>query len=273
MATILEEIVEKTASDLSKRKGNVSLKDLESFAGFETEKRSLASALKEGEEVSIIAEIKKGSPSKGIIRHDFNPVKLAGQYISGGAAAISVLSDEPFFMGSLDYLQSVSEVSSIPVLRKDFIIDPYQVKEASAYGADAVLLIATICDGDQLQELLAATKEFGLEALVECYHEEEVDSLDWSTIEILGVNNRDLSTFTVDLHRGVNLLNKSPENIVRVSESGLSSAEDLAFLYKNSIDAALIGEHFMRQSDPGKALNQMIENASRQIESTNLQND
>lgn len=266
MATILDQIVEKTASDLAKRKRNVSWKDFESFKGYESGKQSLAKSLKKPNEVSIIAEIKKGSPSKGVIRHDFDPAKLTEQYIEGGASAISVLSDEPFFMGSLDYLETVAKMSLIPVLRKDFIIDPYQVKEASAYGADAVLLIATICKGDQLEELLAATKEFGLEALVECYHEEEVDSLDWDRVEILGVNNRDLSTFTVDLHRGVDLLQKSAVETVRVSESGLSSPKDLLFLQKNSIDAALIGEHFMRKKEPGKALKEMINKASRQME-------
>lgn len=272
MATILDQIVEKTASDLAKRKSKASWKDLESFKGFESSKLSMAKALKKQNEVSIIAEIKKGSPSKGVIRHDFDPEKLAHQYIEGGASAISVLSDEPFFMGSLDYLKSVAEISTIPVLRKDFIIDPYQVKEASAYGADAVLLIATICKGDQLKELLAATKEFGLEALVECYHEEEVDNLDWSLIDILGVNNRDLSSFKVDLHRGVDLLKKSPVEIVRVSESGLSTPEDLVFLQKNAIDAALIGEHFMQKKDPGKALKEMIEQASLQMETDNSEN-
>ena len=266
MATILDQIVEKTASDLAKRKRKVSWKDLESFKLYESEKASMAKALKKANVVSVIAEIKKGSPSKGIIRHDFDPEKLAKQYIKGGASAISVLSDEPFFMGSLDYLEAVAEVSKIPVLRKDFIIDPYQIKEAAAYGADAVLLIATLCRGDQLNELLAATKEFGLEALVECYHEEEVDDLDWELVEILGVNNRDLSTFEVNLHRGVELLKKSPVEIVRVSESGLSSPDDLVFLQKNNIDAALIGEHFMRKEDPGKALKEMIKKASEHME-------
>ena len=272
MATILDQIVEKTASDLAKRKGKISWKDLESFRGFESDKRSMAKALKKSDRVSIIAEIKKGSPSKGVIRHDFDPVTLAKQYMDGGAASLSVLSDEPFFMGSLDYLEAVSEVSTIPVLRKDFIIDPYQVKEASAYGADTVLLIATICKGEQLEELLAATKEFGLEALVECYHEEEVDNLDWDLVNVFGVNNRDLSNFNVDLHRGVDLLKKSPVETVRVSESGLSTPDDLLFLQKNKIDAALIGEHLMRKKDPGEALKQMIEKAFHQTEINNSEN-
>ena len=271
MATILDQIVEKTASDLAKRKRKISWKDLESFKGFESDKLSMAKALKNGKNISVIAEIKKGSPSKGVIRHDFDPEKLARQYIDGGAAAISVLSDEPFFMGSLDYLETVSDISTIPVLRKDFIIDPYQIKEASAYGADAVLIIATICKGEQMKELLSATKEYNLEALVECYHEEEVDSLNWDLVEIFGVNNRDLSSFTVDVHRGVHLLKKSPAETVRVSESGLSSPDDLVFLQENNIDAALIGEHFMRKENPGDALKQMLKKASSQIEKNNSQ--
>ena len=266
MATILDQIVEKTTSDLAKRKQKVSWKDLESFEGYEKEKMSMADALSDPENVSVIAEIKKGSPSKGVIRHDFDPERLATQYLEGGAAAISVLSDEPFFMGSLEYLQIVSSMSTVPVLRKDFIIDPYQVKEAAAYGADAVLLIATICNGDQLDELLAATKEFGLEALVECYHEDEIDRLNWHNIEIVGVNNRDLTNFEVNLHRGVKLLQKAPEHVVRVSESGLSTADDLAFLFKNDIDAALIGEHLMRKKHPGEALNELLEETAKSIE-------
>lgn len=272
MVTILDQIVEKTASDLAKRKKKISWKNLESLSGYEKKKQSMARALKKDDHVSIIAEIKKGSPSKGVIRHDFDPVRLAELYLEGGAAAISVLSDEPFFMGSLEYLKSVSEISSVPVLRKDFIIDPYQVKEASAYGADALLLIATICKGDQLNELLAAAKEFGLEALVECYHEEEVDRLDWDRVKILGINNRDLSTFDVHLHRGVKLLKKSPVETVRVSESGLSTADDLFFLYKNNVDAALIGEHLMRKDHPGDALKKLLDEVSNKIE-TNSSDD
>lgn len=256
MGSILDDIIEKTRYDLSKRKKKVSQKDFESFSGFEKNKRSMRDALN-GPGISVIAEIKKGSPSKGIIRHDFSPKEIAEQYMEGGASAISVLTDEPFFMGSLEYLEAVSDICPLPVLRKDFLIDPYQIKEASAYGADAVLLIATICEGKQLSELLAATKEFGMQALVECYYKEEVEALNWKEIEILGVNNRDLSTFTVDLHRGIELLNIAPEGVVKVSESGLKTAADLAILHKNGIDAALIGEQFMKQDDPGESLKRM----------------
>ena len=265
MASILDEIIEKTRSDLSKRQREISWNDLESFAGFEKERKSLSEALISEDTVSIIAEVKKGSPSKGVIRHDFDPKKIAHQYIDGGASAISVLTDTPFFMGSASYLEEIAGFSPVPLLRKDFLIDPYQIKEAAALGADAVLLIATLCDGNQLTELLTAAKEYNLEALVECYHESEVDSLNWDEIEILGVNNRDLKTFTVDLHRGVELLKKAPAGVVTVSESGLKTAADLAVLHKNGINAALIGEQFMKQPDPGKALKQMIESTRKLI--------
>jgi len=266
MASILDDIIEKTRSDLDKRKREITWKELESFSGFEKEKKSFSDALIADDSVSIIAEVKKGSPSKGVIRHDFDPKKIAHQYIDGGASAISVLTDAPFFMGSTVYLEEIAEFSPVPVLRKDFLIDPYQVKEAAALGADAVLLIATICKGNQLSELLAAVKEYKLQALVECYHEAEVDALNWDEIEILGVNNRDLKTFTVDLHRGVELLKKAPDEVVTVSESGLQTAADLAVLHKNGIDAALIGEQFMKQPGPGKALREMIVNLKKLIE-------
>jgi len=267
MANILEQIVEKTKDDLRKQKQNITLSDLESMPGYELDRRSFSDSLDQPDTVSIIAEVKKGSPSKGIIRPDFNPAEIANDYSEHGAAAISVLTNKPFFHGALVHLEQVRGLSPVPVLRKDFIIDPYQVKEAAAHGADAVLLIATICSGDQLSELLAATKEFGLQALVECYHEEEVDSLNWDEVEILGVNNRDLKKFEVNLHRGVELLKKAPDGVVRVSESGISSAEDLKFLYENGIHSALIGEHFMRQPKPGKAISDMKSELQSKIES------
>lgn len=259
MASILEEIVEQTKIDLRKRKQRISFRDLESLENYEAERKDFGSALKQSDSVSIIAEIKKASPSKGLIRKDFDPRKIAGQYERGGASAISVLTDAPAFKGSLDYLKIISDEVSIPLLRKDFIIDPYQVKEARAYGADAVLLITTITDGSQLQELHHAAEEFGLQCLVECYSEEDLELINFDHVTILGVNNRDLHTFDVDLHRGIKLLQTAPEETILVSESGLNSAEDLKQLYDSGIHAALIGEYFMRQPDPGEAVEQMIE--------------
>lgn len=266
MATILEQIVEQTERDLIKRKRKVSFKDFESFEWYEQPRRPFGASLQSEGDVSIIAEIKKASPSKGVIRKDFNPRKIASQYREGGASAISVLTDEPAFQGSLDYLSAASSEVDIPILRKDFIVDPYQVKEARAYGADAVLLIATITEGNQLQELLHAAREYDLECLVECYSEEDLSQLDFEYIDILGVNNRDLKTFEVDLHRGIKLLRRAPVETLLVSESGLSSARDLKVLYDNDIEAALIGEYFMRQPDPGKAVEKMREELKQLIE-------
>lgn len=265
MADILQKIVEQTKEDLVKRKRKVSFNDFGSFTQFEKDRKSLSDALRNNSQPSLITEVKKASPSKGVIRQDFNPQKIADSYIENGASAISVLTDEPFFQGSLKYLESISEISTVPLLRKDFIIDPYQVKEARAHGADAILLIATICEGNQLSELLAAAKEFNLQALVECYHETEVDSLNWDEVQIIGVNNRNLSTFEVDLHRGVELLKKAPDGVVRVSESGIHKPEDMKVLYDNNIHAALIGEYFMRQPDIGLALKDFLTESEKLI--------
>lgn len=270
MATILEQIVEQTAIDVKKRKQKVSFADFDSFPDFERERRSLKAALSGMERLSIIAEIKKASPSKGLIRTDFNPQKIAGQYQQGGAAAISVLTDEPAFKGNLEYLRMASNEVELPVMRKDFIIDPYQVKEARAFGADAILLIATITEGNQLQELHHAATEFGLECLVECYTEEDLQQVDFEYVNILGVNNRDLHTFEVDVHRGIALLRSAPEGTVLVSESGISNARELNLLQEKGIDAALIGEYFMRQEDPGKAVRRMLDELEELIEKSKM---
>ena len=258
MSDILEKIIDKTYEDLRKRKREISLRDLESMRGFEKKRLNFNEALKKNT-VSVISEIKKASPSKGIIRNDFDPIKIAEAYIENGASAISVLTDEPFFKGSLKYLAEVADFSPIPLLRKDFIIDPYQIKEARAYGADAILLIVTMYEGNQLSELLDACEEFNMFCLVECYEKEEVNALNWKDIEVLGVNNRDLKTFEVDLHRGIDLLNIAPEHVIKVSESGIHKPEDLLLLYKNDIDAVLIGEYFMQQPDIGRGLKNFLD--------------
>ncbi|PWN07508.1 indole-3-glycerol phosphate synthase TrpC [Rhodohalobacter mucosus] len=255
---ILQKITDQTREDLGRRKRKISLRDFESFELYEKPGKSFNDALRKEGSVSVIAEVKKASPSKGIIRRDFDPLHVAEAYVQNGASAISVLTDEPFFKGSLTYLEMISKISPLPLLRKDFIVDPYQVKEARAYGADAVLLIATIYGGNQLSELLSAAKEFQVEALVEFYHENEMNDVNWNEIDIAGVNNRDLSTFDVDLHRGVSLLQKTPDHVVRVSESGIHKPGDLNVLYNNGIHSALIGEHFMRQPDVGEALKKLL---------------
>ena len=257
MANILDDIVEQTRLDIARRKKKVSITDFNGFEAYERERRDFKVALSEDGDVAIIAEIKKASPSKGEIRAYFNPAAIAESYEKGGAAALSVLTDGPFFKGKLSYLQQASETVQMPILRKDFIVDPYQIEEARAYGADAVLLIATILEGQQLAELHHAAEEAGLQCLVECYNDEDIKYVSFDDISIIGVNNRDLKAFEVDIHRGVDMLQSCPGHLAKVSESGLSSADDLFILYKAGIDAALIGEHFMRQDDPGQALSAM----------------
>jgi indole-3-glycerol phosphate synthase len=257
MSTILDRIIEQTAEDLNKRKKKVSLNDFGGFQLFETARKDFAGALK-SESMSVIAEVKKASPSKGIIRESFDAVDIALRYEDAGAACISVLTDEPFFQGSLQYLSNVRQRVDLPLLRKDFIIDPYQIAEARAYGADAILLIAAVLSDTQLDELLHATEEYGLQALVECYDEHEVARMNWEKVKLFGVNNRDLRTFKTDVHRGIELLQKSPESVIRISESGLQSAKDLQLLYSSGIKAALIGETFMKEDDPGTALKTML---------------
>ncbi|MEX2477450.1 MAG: indole-3-glycerol phosphate synthase TrpC [Gracilimonas sp.] len=266
MATILDKITEQTAEDLAKRKQKVSFGDFNSFEEFEKDRISFKKALQGSDSVSIIAEVKKASPSKGIIRPDIDPIDIALKYEEGGASAISVLTDEPFFKGSLKYLEAISKRVQLPLLRKDFIIDPYQIKEARAYGADAVLIIVAITEGKQLDELLHAAKEFGLDALVECYDQDDFNRLNFDLVDILGVNNRDLKNFEMDVHRGISILKQASAETVLVSESGLSSGNDLALLKKESIHSALIGEYFMRQKDPGQALKDLIEKTEEEFE-------
>lgn len=261
---ILEKIVEQTKSDLSKRKREISFNDLHSLEGYEKGRIDFKKALT-AEGVSIIAEVKKASPSKGIIREDFDPLDIALRYEEGGASAISVLTDEPYFKGSLEYLSTISKRVKLPLLRKEFVIDPFQVKEARAYGADAVLIIVAITQGEQLSELIASAKEFGISALVECYDQDDFDRLDFNEVDILGVNNRDLKYFKVDVHRGTSILKQAPKDTILVSESGISTGEDVALLQKEGIHSALIGEHFMRQPDPGKAVSELLEQGQEVI--------
>lgn len=255
--TVLDQIIVQTREDLAKRKKRVAMRDFQDFEDYHRPRRSLKAALR-GEDVRILAEIKKASPSKGLIREDFDPQRIAAQYQEGGASAISVLTDEPFFQGKGEYLTAVSREVSIPVLRKDFIVDVYQIEEAKAWGADAILLIATVLSAAQLDELHHAAAELKLECLVEAYDADDVTKIDFSRVDIFGVNNRDLRTFEVDVHRGVDLLLTAPSNVVKVSESALTTRADIQYLRDRGIDAALIGEHFMRQVHPGEAVTDIL---------------
>ncbi len=264
--TILHTIVRDAAAPLKKKIRDVPVSSLLSMEGFSRPCHSLADAL-EGSPVSIIAEIKRRSPSKGLLRDSFNVRLIAESYERAGAAALSVLTEENYFAGHIDHLRHVRAVCSLPILRKDFIVDPYQLFEARAYGADAALLIATLLDKSQISELLHAADEAGISCLVELYHAAELDKLDFDQISILGANNRDLRTFDVDTSRAPEILGAAPPGVVLVAESGLSTATELVDLTRLHIDAALIGETFMVASDPGDALANLLGTMHDQLES------
>jgi indole-3-glycerol phosphate synthase len=213
----------------------------------------------------IIAEIKKASPSKGMIRADFDVSWLAGSYQNGGAAALSVLTDEPYFQGSLRNLELASAATSIPCLRKDFMVDEYQIVEARAHCADAILLIAAALTNDELLRFSRTAHDYELDVLVEVHTEGELDrvldTLGAAGADAIGVNNRDLKSFEVSLETSLALVERIPGTVVRVAESGISTSEDLVRLSAAGFDAFLIGESLMRQADPGVALAELLAGA------------
>jgi indole-3-glycerol phosphate synthase len=204
--------------------------------------------------VAIIAEIKKASPSKGVIRPDFDPVAIAREYEDNGAQAISVLTDEQFFQGSLLYLLQVREEVRLPVLRKEFIIDELQIEEAHVHGADAILLMASILDAHQLRDYQACAREYGMDSLVEVHDEEELEVVLGVGCSLIGVNNRNLKDFSMDIETTFRLKKLIPADIPVVGESGLKTEADLRRLQKEGITAALIGETLMRGGDGGNTL-------------------
>jgi len=256
--SILDDIIDDTRALVERRKTETPTSKLKQRPFYdEREPLSLEEALKE-RGMSFIAEIKKASPSKGQIREDFDPASIAQQYAEHDAAAISVLTEPQYFEGSLEHMAWIrAHVPETPLLRKDFIIDPYQLVEARAVGADAVLLIATALDPGQLSELHHAATELGLSCLVEVYAEEDLDKIDWTQVSILGVNNRDLHTFEVDIENSLRIFDQAPKSVGRVAESGLSDPETLVRLRKGGVNGVLIGEHLMRADHPGEALSQL----------------
>lgn len=216
--------------------------------------RGFRKALLDFPGVSIIAEAKKASPSKGVICKDFNIEKIAGHYEKNKAQAVSVLTDVEFFQGSLEYLLRARQSISLPVLRKDFIIDEIQIEEASRHGADAVLLIAAILDEIQIQDYLSYAKELHMDVLVEVHNEEELEKSLKTDCDLIGVNNRNLNDFSVDIATTFRLKKLVPDTIPVVSESGLKTQEDMLRLHDNGITAALIGETLMRAGTKGESL-------------------
>ncbi|HEX5733117.1 MAG TPA: indole-3-glycerol phosphate synthase TrpC [Blastocatellia bacterium] len=206
---------------------------------------------------NIIAELKRRSPSKGVIREEYDPRLIAATYERGGAAALSVLTEEDFFGGSLDHLRSLNQVK-LPLLRKDFIFDEYQVYEAAFAGADAVLLIVAILDDEMLSRLIRLADELRVAALVEVHTATEMKRAVAAGAVVIGVNNRDLTTFKVDLETSLRLASLAPAGTILVSESGINSAGEIARLKSAGFSAFLIGEHFMRAADPGEALHRLV---------------
>ena len=210
-------------------------------------------ALSNKRRVNIIAEVKKGSPSKGIICHDFDPIRIAKDYEDAGASAISVLTDEHFFYGKLDYLCDIRRAVRLPLLRKDFIIDEYQIYEARSAGADAILLIAAVLDGDTMREFLKIAHKLGMDVLVEVHNKEELDKALTTDARIIGINNRNLKDFSIDLNITKKLAKYIPNEKVKVSESGINTREDIDFLLECGVNTFLIGESLVRgESISGK---------------------
>jgi len=207
---------------------------------------------------AVIAEVKKASPSKGVLCADFDPARIAAEYQRGGASAISVLTDESFFQGSLSHLESVRATVNLPVLRKDFTIANAHIVEAAAHGADAILLIAAILNERELRDFREAAAGYGMAALVEVHNRRELDAAIASGAEIIGVNNRNLSTFEVTLDTSLGLAEHMPPGVVRVSESGIHDAADVARLRAVGYTAFLVGEHLMKSGDPAAALRRLV---------------
>lgn len=255
--TILRRILERKAEEVAQRSRTESLGALESRITEQTAPRGFTAALQANvanKRAAVIAEVKKASPSKGVIREDFHPAQIATSYADGGACCLSVLTDIDFFQGADEYLQAARAACALPVLRKDFTIDPYQVVEARAIGADAILLIVAALEDAQMMELSQTAIEHGLDVLVEVHNRDELErSLELPT-PLIGVNNRDLHTFDTALETTLDLLAYIPDNRVVITESGIHTEEDVARMRENDVLAFLVGEAFMRSPEPGERL-------------------
>ena len=260
MAASLDQIVAATRKRVSEMRRNAGLSGLERRAK-QHQPRGFRKALQHVDGVAIIAELKKASPSRGLIRASFDPEKLAAELSRAGASALSVLTDEEFFQGSLENLQLASRASHLPCLRKDFIVDEFQVLEARANSADAILLIVAALSVVELANLLRRSREFELDVLCEVHDEHELGRALDAGCNLIGVNSRDLRTFHVDLNTALRLGKLIPENVVSVAESGIRSGQDIARLRAEGYQAFLIGESLMKAENPGAALESLLTDA------------
>lgn len=260
MADILDEIIKKTKSDLEKRKVNYSMEWLGRSLSFNPfVPKDIHGALKstENNPYRIIAEVKKASPSKGIIREDFDPIQIAHTYEEGGASALSILTEPHWFKGDKEYLGMVRRYVSLPLLRKDFIVDKYQILEALAFGADFVLLIAKALGRKELKELVDYALHLGLEVLVEVHDKTDLTKAIFAGANIIGINHRNLETFEMDMELSRKLIPLIPNSKIIVAESGIHDHETVVELSKVGADAFLVGEHFMRQEDIAGAVREL----------------
>ena len=246
--SILQSIVTNTKAKLIHKKEELSLKQIKSSLEDLDLPRGRFKDNISNKDEAIIAEIKKASPSAGIIKEDFDPIKIAMEYESFGASALSILTEEDFFMGSIEYLKDVKKITSLPILRKDFMIDEYQIYESKLIGADCILLIASILTDQQIGDFITISKKLELDYLIEVHDENELHRVEHFEDAMIGVNNRNLKTFEVDLDNSVRLRNLFKQKNIFIAESGIQSREDISYLKKNNINVFLIGESLMRAS-------------------------
>lgn len=255
---ILNKIILEKQKAVARAKRNKPLDILIKQLNSASKVRSFKKVLNKKGRFSLIAEIKKASPSAGIIRGDFNPVKIAKLYEKSGADCLSVLTDEKFFYGRLDYIKKIKKEVQLPILRKDFIIDEYQIYESRVYGADAILLISAILSLEKLKKFINLSKKIKLDCLVECDCLASLKKALSAGAGIIGINNRDLHTFKTDINRTKRLIKFIPKNKIIVSESGIKTKEDIAFLKNLGVNAVLIGETFMRSKDIGAKVKELF---------------
>lgn len=259
--TVLKKIVARKWQEIEERKASLALEECQARALDMPDTRGFVRAIEAklaAQKAAVIAEIKKASPSKGVIRENFVPAAIAESYERAGAACLSVLTDRDFFQGHEDYLQQARGASSLPIIRKDFMVSPYQVYESRVVNADCILLIAACLTKDQMQELAGIAAELDLDVLVEVHNEAElVNALTLDT-RLLGINNRDLHSFEVSLENTYSLLDKIPDSRIVVTESGIHTKDDVAAMQERSVNAFLVGEAFMRAEEPGEELERLF---------------
>ena len=255
---ILDEIVAHKKEELAATKRQTPFSDVRSRAKDAGPTRGFGGSLAVPGDIRLIAEIKKASPSKGVIRDDFDPVAIARIYEESGASCLSVLTEKRFFQGSLEYLGRIRNAVALPLLRKDFIIDEYQIHEARAAGADALLLIAACLEQQQLEDFLGIARLIGLDALVESHTYAELSKSLRAGAMLIGINNRDLTTFTVSLQTTLDLIRDIPDDCTVVSESGIRTRDDVVKLHQAGVDALLVGESLMREKDIGKKVKELL---------------